>query len=179
MKTLEVAQQIHILYEDAVRELLESLSCKVNMCPESEAKWLDAPVAVIDAGSENIEIKIALELPMSVLAMTYPVPSIHVVDDESLEDWISEMANQLIGRLKTKMIRHQEEITLGLPNTTFGVEISELIDPNPGSASNYIEVDGEACAFHIGIEFFSDEIDFVSESIEVEDIVMESEIELF
>lgn len=179
MKTLEVAQQIHILFEDALKELLESLSCKVDMRPANEAEWLDAPVAIIDAGSENIEIKVALELPMSVLALTYPVPSIQVVDDESLEDWISELANQLIGRLKSKLMRHNEEVVLGLPSTTFGVEIDELIEPSSTRASNFIEVDGEACAFHIGIEFFSDAINFVTDIVEVEDQVMESEIELF
>lgn len=181
MKSLEVAQHIHVLYEDSLKELLASLSCDVNMSPANEADWLDAPVALIDAGSEDMEIKLALalELPMTVLAMTYPVPNITVVDEESLEDWISEMANQLIGRLKTKLMSHEQEITLGLPTTSFGVELNDLIEPGPTHFSSYIEVDGEACAFHIGVEFFSEEISFVSEPVVVEDSLMESEIELF
>jgi hypothetical protein len=179
MKTLEAAQHIHILFEDSLKELLESLNCEVNMLPEHDAEWLDAPVSTIDAGSEDLEVKVALELPMSVLALTYPVPSIQVVDDESLEDWISELANQLIGRLKSKLMRHNEEIMLGLPSTTFGIEIDELIDPGPTRCSSYIEVDGEPCAFHIGVEFFTDDICFVNETLEVEDMVMESELELF
>lgn len=179
MRTLEAAQHIHDLFQDSVKELLASLNCEVNMSPDKEADWLDAPVALIDAGSEDLEIKLALELPLSVLALTYPVPTIEVVDDESLEDWISELANQLMGRLKTKLMRHKEEVSIGLPNTTFGIEIDELLDPGPTRYSCYIEVDGEPCAFHIGMEFFAEDITFVHEIVEVEDMVMESEIELF
>lgn len=34
---------------------------------------LAAPIALIDAGSSDLEIEVGLETPISVLALTYPV----------------------------------------------------------------------------------------------------------
>lgn len=179
MNSFEVAQHIQVLYETAFKELLEGFNCDVNYSEEPVHTELDAPVACIDAGSKELEITIGLELPMSVLAMSYPVPNIAAVDDEALEDWISEMSNQVVGRLKTKLMQHQQEITLGLPSTTFGVNLDDLIAPSPTRFTTYLDVDGEHCAFHIGIEFFTDDVCFISEPEVAEDALMESEIELF
>jgi len=64
-------------------------------------------MAVIDTGSDELEVLLVLKMPFSVLSMTYPViDNITSIDESKPEDWISELSNQLIRRVKTKLIEH-------------------------------------------------------------------------
>lgn len=179
MKATDVIEKVGALFSSASQDLLTGMNCDVSVVYEAGNEVVDAPVAIIDAGSQDLEIQMALELPMSVLALTYPVPNISVVDDESLEDWISELSNQLMGRLKAKLLKHEQEITLGLPSSYFGAGIDELMSVGMQRYTVYLDVDGQTCAFHLGVETLADEINFSDAEIENDDVLMESEIELF
>ena len=166
MNSSEIAQHIQVLYETAFKELLGSFNCEVNYSDEPVHADLDVPVACIDAGSNELEITIGLELPMSVLAMSYPVPNIGNVESTNRS-------------FKDKVDAAPAGNHLGLPNATFGVHLDDLIDTSPTRFTTYLDVDGQRCGFHIGIEFFTDDICFISEPEVTEDALMESEIELF
>jgi len=179
MQDKEVIERIHGLFDSACHDLFAGLNCSLKPLSESSHDFQDAPIACIDAGSSEIEVNIGLELPMEVLALTYPVPNIIDVDDESLEDWVSELSNQLIGRLKAKLLKHGLEIDLGLPTSYFGADLDSLILADQHRLSLFFDLDGESCAFHIGIEIFEQEIKFSLEEIAGSDNLAESEIELF
>jgi hypothetical protein len=117
---------------------------------------------------------------MSVLALTYPIQG-HItgVNEERLEDWISELSNQLIGRLKSKLIIHNCQVSLGLPTTYFGTDINDLFVSECDRVSIYFDLDGEVGACHISVETFSDELSFSQEIDESIDILAEGDIELF
>jgi len=184
MISRDVINQIEGLFEVACIGLFESLNCNVirvdlDAC-ELESNFHGAPIACIDAGSSEIELITGLQLPMSVLALTYPVQGeITGVGEERLEDWISELSNQLIGRLKTQLITHQCQVSLGLPATYFGVDIGDLISGERKIESMYFDLEGEFCACHISIETFGDELTFSVEIDESVDVLAEGEIELF
>jgi len=179
MRLTQIVEQIHEQFECACRDLFASLNCSLEPISESSHDFEHAPIACIDAGSSDIELNIGLELPMEVLALTYPVPNIIDVDEESLEDWISELSNQLIGRLKAKLLKHNLQVDLGLPTSYFGADLDNLILADQHRLSLFFDLDGESCAFHIGIEIFAEDIDFSLEEIKREDDLAESEIELF
>jgi CheY-specific phosphatase CheX len=42
---------------------------------------------------------------------------------ETLQDWIGELANQLLGRLKSRLLAHGVTIQLGTPTTVSGLEL--------------------------------------------------------
>jgi hypothetical protein len=180
----DVINQIEGLFENVCVDLFESLNCSARHIQlsdyELESNLIDAPIACIDAGSDEVELMIGLQLPMSVLALTYPVQAdITGVDEERLEDWTSELSNQLIGRLKSKLLAHKCQVSLGLPTTYFGTDIGELITGVNEIKSIIFDLDGEYCACHILIDTFSDELSFsdgVDNSI---DIMAEGDIELF
>mgnify|MGYP003386205169 CR=1 FL=1 len=178
MKPNDVVWQIESLFAEASQDLIRGMNCDVSVMETECHEVLDAPIALIDAGTADLELQIALELPMAVLALSYPVPNISVVDDESLEDWISELSNQLMGRLKTKLLKRDQDVMLGLPGSFFGVDIGEIMTLSEHRYTVYLNVDGEACAFHIGVETLSDEISFTEADADEEEL-MESEIELF
>jgi len=184
MLSRDVINQIEDLFEVACIGLFESLNCKAIRVDldayELESNFHDAPIACIDAGSTEVELIAGLQLPMSVLALTYPVQGeISGVDEERLEDWISELSNQLIGRLKTKLISHKCQVFLGLPITYFGADIGDLISGESAIKTMYFDLDGESCACHISIETLNDELAFSAEVDESVDVIAEGEIELF
>jgi len=184
MQAKDVVNQIECLFEAACLGLFGSLNCTVSrVYPdvyELENGMHDAPIACIDAGSSDVELITGLQIPMSVLALTYPVQGeITGVNEERLEDWISELSNQLIGRLKSKLIAHNCQVSLGLPTTYFGTEIDNLLVGECDKKSMYFDLDGEVCACHISIETFSDDLLFSHEVDENIDVLAEGEIELF
>jgi hypothetical protein len=178
MNKNEVTNKIQTLFAEASQDLLKGMNCAVSIVDDNLDIELDAPIALIDAGSAELEVQVGLELPLTVLALTYPVPNISIVDDESLEDWISELSNQLIGRLKSKLMKSGQEIMLGLPSSYFGTDITDLMTTEQSYYSVFYNVDGEVCAFHLGIEALNDEPLF-HETEDDDDALMESEIELF
>jgi CheY-specific phosphatase CheX len=141
---------------------------------------MDVPIACIDAGSIDLELIICLQFPVSVLALTYPVQEdITGVDEERLEDWISELSNQLIGRIKNKLLAHNCRVDLGLPTSYFGSDVSHLLSENGEIMSVYFDVDGETCAFHISIEVFEDDMVFTLDEAEDTDSLGDGELEMF
>ena len=154
------------------------MNCNVFITEDTLDNQLDVPLAMIDAGSSELEIQVGLELPMAVLALTYPVPNISLISDESLEDWIAELSNQLMGRLKSKLMKHGQEIMLGLPSTYFGVDLDSVLYSSQTHYTINLNVDGEICSFHLGIETLSSDLVYHETNID-DDALMESELELF
>lgn len=178
MDSNDVIYQIQQLFNDSCCELLSSLNCEIERL-DDDIDLGDAPIACIDAGSNQLELNVGIQMPSTVLSLTYPVPNVIDIDDESLEDWLSELSNQLIGRLKAKLYRHNLEITLGLPASYFGISIDHLISAEHERMTFTYDVDGQECAFYLGIELFSQDIVLSEQPEESADVLFESEIELF
>lgn len=180
LREAEVTQCIQGLFFDACKGLLESLDCKVGMVVEKPDRLENCPIACIDGGSDDIEFKIALELPLEVLALTYPVgEDITHLEEDRLEDWISELSNQLIGRLKTKLISHECFVSIGLPTTYFGAQVEELLAENRFETNYYFDVDGAICGCSISIEVYDDAMSFSVDANSHEEDQNEGELELF
>ncbi len=180
MREQEVIECIQGLFLSSCQELLENLDCEITMLPDQTERIERCPIACIDGGSEDIEFKIALELPLEVLALTYPVgENITFLEEDKLEDWISELSNQLIGRLKTKLISHECYVMIGLPTTYFGAQVDELLAENSFEKSYYFSVDNQLCGCSISIEVFDDAMSFSLEPNTHEDDQSEGELELF
>jgi len=110
MNSIEVVQGIEGLFEAVCVSLFESLNCTVRRIKNANNEPVDAPIACIDAGSIDLELMTGLELPMSVLSLTYPVEGdTREVGEAHLGDWIGELSNQLIGRLKVELSDHDRQ----------------------------------------------------------------------
>lgn len=117
------------LFETSCIELFSGLDCQVQRLAADDSVMGNAPIAYIDAGSEDVEIFIALHVPFTVLTMTYPefaAERIMAVSEEVLEDWISELSNQLVGRFKHKLLTHGCVITIGLPEFLYDGDGGQL-----------------------------------------------------
>lgn len=179
MRKNEVVQCIQSLFLECCKGLFQSLDCKTKLTSSHEVKFDESPIACIDAGSDDIEFMIALQLPLQVLALTYPVAEgITTVEENRLEDWISELSNQLIGRLKAKLIEHDCYVRIGLPQSYFGADVDELLSQNSEQADFYFDIDGEVCVCSISIEVYDEALTFSIEKTNI-NIQEEGELELF
>jgi hypothetical protein len=180
MREIEVVECIQELFFSSCKSLLEGLDCVIDTVDHHRGLLDGAPIACIDAGSEEIEFKIALQLPSTVLAMTYPVgEGITKVPEDRFEDWISELSNQLLGRLKNKLNEHECFVVIGLPTSYFGADVDELLSENSQLRSYYFTVDGEMCGCSISIEVFDDALSFAIEVKEENLQQGEGEMEMF
>ena len=180
MRKKEVTECIQGLFLECCKGLFESLDCETQLTTDHTVDLSESPIACIDGGSEDIEFMVALQLPLTVLALTYPVAEgITRVEEDRLEDWISELSNQLIGRLKAKLIEHDCFINIGLPQSYFGADVHELLSQNSEEVDYFFDLDGEVCGCSISIEVFDEAMSFSVEKNQDIDTQEEGELELF
>lgn len=180
MSNPEVMRCVQQIFEESCTVLLSGLSNLAVKTDGMTEELVEVPIARIDAGSNDLEITICLQFPISVLALTYPVQDdITSVYEERLEDWISELSNQLVGRVKNKLLGHNCLLNLGLPTSYFGSDVSHLLPEHGELSSIYFDVDGETCAFHIAIEVFEENLQFTLEEAEDPAAIDDGELELF
>ena len=178
MEQAEISQYINSLFESSCCDLLQSLDCKTTLSNKINHDLIDEPLACIDAGSDDIEFSVGLELPYSVLALTYPISDVLNISDEIIEDWISELSNQLMGRFKSKLYKHGIKVNLGLPLSYFSANLDDIIPREKNRHSVFVIVEGQVCGFHLGIDMLGNDIDF--NEMETEYFVSnEGDIELF
>lgn len=105
----------------ATTELLAS--CGAEIQPATTTPSLDR-VAVIGFGGSGLRGSMGLGVSTAMLEKIAspgrePGPRVH-------DDWLSEMANQLLGRVKNRLLRHNVTIAIALPMVLRGVRV-ELV----------------------------------------------------
>ena len=183
MKISIIVDSLQTVIEGCCYELFSSYQCEVTLVPYIEIDYIidqfeNDYSAVIDLGSDDIELFSVLQMPLSVLAMTYPVPDVLTLTDEALEDWISELSTQLIGRLKNQLLKHDCNLKLGLPETYYEKDIDDILPENSGRFTLYFDIDGEICGCTLSVEIFNENMEFSVEENNM-DLMDEGELELF
>lgn len=131
MSQEHVLESLYQLFASSCLELFEGFGCNITALEDPPDPLEGVPMAYIDAGSDALELALILCIPLPVLALTYPSQdAITAVDDAQLEDWISELANQLVGRFKNKLLNYQVTLKLGLPTAYFDADFDELVQPD-------------------------------------------------
>lgn len=177
----ESVPQILNVFETACLELFQSLNCnvcKVEPCPDAVA---DAPLTHIDAGSEDMEIVIVLRAPLPVLSITYPhfdMNNILAINEEQLEDWISELANQLVGRFKNKMLNFGCSLQIGLPEMIYDAHNVKLPITNHVAYRYYFDIDKEKIECSLYLQLLNQNLVLTPQQ-QADGGVQEGELELF
>lgn len=122
----ETAILVEGLVMDATRALFEIYGVKLELDGRAIAKTLPSVdiISTIGFSSPTINGSLLLAIPNVVLQQTLPTP------DASLADWSGELANQLLGRLKNKLIHYEVVINLALPVVVSGDEFHLRARPN-------------------------------------------------
>lgn len=168
-------------FELSCVELFSSLDCTVFKHDSVDMEMDSAPIAFIDAGSEDLEVVIVLHVPLSVLTMTYPefaAESIMAVSEQVLEDWISELANQLVGRFKNKMISHGCRLKIGLPAMYYDSGDATLPIEGHEPFRFFFDIDKELVECSLYLQLFNPDLQ-LSQPEEDSNGAGEGELELF
>lgn len=143
------------MFIDDCEMLFQHYGCDAKYRSDHDALGNIHSLGVIDAGSPELEFTLLLNVPFSILALSYPCQDMILdLPEEQLEDWLLELANQLMGKLKGRLLQQQLTITLGLPESFFDVTDVALDRLVQTSERFVFEVDGELleCWLHIDIK---------------------------
>jgi len=111
----DVVQHIVELFDATCISQFESMGCTVKRVdkPSSWGGFLTAHIAAV---SEDLNLKLILNAPSPLLAQTMPSGEGYSVADPELQrDWLLELANRFVGRLKNKLVDHGCVLKMGIP----------------------------------------------------------------
>jgi len=84
----------------------------------------DGFLAVIGFVCPQMRGSLVLSANHGILRSSCPVRTSGVeIDPDTLQDWAGELANQLLGRLKSRLLAHGVTIQFGIPTTVSGLEL--------------------------------------------------------
>ncbi|MGH1484882.1 MAG: hypothetical protein ACRBCI_01605 [Cellvibrionaceae bacterium] len=176
----QIFKCIQGLFESACLELFDSFNCHIKREYGLKPDLSHCPIGVIQASSHDIEICVFIQIPNTALALSYPLADdSYDVDDDQLEDWLLEIANQLIGRFKNKLDKHSCHAQMGLPDCKFDTPLKDLMPESASCFSEYFNVDGEIFGSFICVTLLNDKPSFSLEEIKDADVMEEGDIELF
>jgi len=86
-------------------------------------------VSILSATGEKIRLLSTLNVDESLLAAMHPSRASDLTQRQ-LEDWCRELNNQLVGRMKNKLLRVGCQVMTGLPSLITGTDISPVSAPD-------------------------------------------------
>jgi len=82
-------------------------------------------MSILGAAGEGLRLSSTLKIDRDLVLNTHPLHSPEVLQDD-LEDWCRELNNQLVGRVKNKLLGYGVEVTAGLPLLISGTDVVRL-----------------------------------------------------
>lgn len=173
-----ILEPLHQLFEETCFDVFDSIQCNLQKV-DSAKDILAVPCAHIDAKSDDLNLKLLLRGPVSILKETYPIQedkdSIKVQD---LEDWISELANRFMGDLKNKLIDYQHYLHLGTPIKQFGLSLKEFAEEGYEAATFNFQSGREVFECSLHTKVLNENLAFEYQEPE-EDPFADGELEMF
>ncbi len=179
MNNQQLAENFRNFFEAACVELFQSLGCEITPADGEPFDKFDEPYTRIDAGCSDFELDIYLCLPYAALIMTYPIPNLHsTIPESELEDWLSELSNLLMGRLKRTLTSYNFNLIIGLPD--FSIGHPPQLRRSTASTSFSLRFATESQIFEAGItvELLSDNVQLIEQN-KIQPNVDDGDIEFF
>jgi hypothetical protein len=118
------------LYVQASSELFSAYGLAVSGRDTGARKRHETRyVSILSATGEKIRLLSTLNVDESLLASMHPSREAKL-SQRQLEDWCRELNNQLMGRMKNKLLRVGCEVMTGLPSLITGTDISPVTEPD-------------------------------------------------
>jgi CheY-specific phosphatase CheX len=117
--------RIDAMLADCAIALMNAFGTSVVHDPSGEAfhSLQDGVLAIIGFGGEQMRGSLVLSASRGLLAASRPVHAAGPATMLALQDWGGELANQLLGRLKLRLLAHHITIVLSTPTTVSGLEL--------------------------------------------------------
>lgn len=127
--------RINAMLVECATALLQAFGTPVRYDPAGEAKHPpeDGMLAVVGFAGPALRGSLVVGANRGLLELSYPMPhpatkvaataEEGTLSTDRLQDWLGELANQLLGRLKSRLLAHGIAIQLGTPTTVSGLEL--------------------------------------------------------
>jgi hypothetical protein len=86
-------------------------------------------VSVLGATGPSVALSSMLRIDKELLIQLHPLGS-SAISDADLADWCRELNNQLVGRMKNKLLRYGIILALGLPVLLTGTDVTCVTAPD-------------------------------------------------
>lgn len=129
-----MSKVIEVIDEIAKKCCKELLPDEVNVqAVENGSEHFGELVTVIGYSGEEVKGALGLMGPGHAIASLHPVPDIAKNPTEHmLYDWLGELANQLLGRIKGELLRYGQSVWIASPVVLRGVSIRVASQPEKG-----------------------------------------------
>ncbi len=120
------------LYVQACRALLSAYGLTVTVREHGSGPGggnKASYVSVLGASGEGISLSSMLKIERDLVISMHPVGSANVTQPD-VEDWCLELNNQLVGRVKNKLLGYGPAVLVGLPVLLKGTDVSAVAGPN-------------------------------------------------
>lgn len=113
-------------------DLFEAQGLRLEARTASTAELSEPLASSIGFTSDNMKGVLVLVMEKALVLASLPanLRAKHY-DDELLADWVGELSNQLLGRLKTRFIASGIQIALSTPIVFVGREMRHFFRPSP------------------------------------------------
>lgn len=134
--------------------------CGVPLEPMSESGALQinekGAVAFIGFSGPDVRGYLILGASLGLLRKAYPFSGDGAAE-EDLREWLKELSNQLLGRVKGRLLRHNLSFDVSCPTSMVGMDLrgdaGEVMRFGDSSAALLIEFDAELSPeFQFGVE---------------------------
>jgi CheY-specific phosphatase CheX len=120
-------REIGSIVADCSTRLFRALGVELDYvgCQEPIPCADELTVAVIGLAGMEMRGSLVVGTTPNLLVLTHPLTKDRSkLDEDQLRDWSGELANQLIGRIKIRLLAHGITISLGTPTTMSGRELT-------------------------------------------------------
>jgi hypothetical protein len=124
-------QILNELYVEACRALLSAYGLTANVQEQGGTSTRNKAiyVSLLGASGEGINLSSMLKIDRDLVISMHPMGAANVSQPD-LEDWCLEINNQLVGRVKNKLLGYGRVVMVGLPVLLTGTDVSAVIAPN-------------------------------------------------
>jgi CheY-specific phosphatase CheX len=109
--------------EDTTLALFESIGVRLLRTPAPLTAGDDIAASIGFAG-EELRGALVLTSTRKLVQQVLPQEVRERDADEQLADWMGELANQLLGRVKNRLLRYGVSLAMGTPTVMLGTELS-------------------------------------------------------
>jgi hypothetical protein len=175
-------QTLKELYVQACGDLLSAYGLQVNaerFATGTPPRMKSGYVSILNAGGPGIQLLSMLAIDQNLVVVTHPAGRANIPQVD-LEDWCRELNNQLVGRMKNKLLGFGHVIEVGLPVLITGTDVSPVPQPDSQVHAYSVEAEGGqvTCTLTTLVEA---ELEFtrVKEPADGEDVLLEGAMSFF
>ena len=172
---------IHRVYDDACARLLAAYGHAITFGPddtETRAPRLRGYVSMVRAAGVGITLLSLVSAERDLLVETYPLGREHA-SALDVADWCRELNNQLVGRMKNKLLEVGCHIASDLPTLVSCADVGMLGEPGVALRTRHVAVAGARMALTLAARLPADGRFALTPSTSDDGAVMHEGIVLF